>query len=215
MHKNRTLDSDHRRKRILSVYGRDPENFDQLGECIIQVMSARTSNPVVGLAWDMTYDPKTSNTHSAPVTGETNWFCKSDKPLGYPGLEGRLWIRYQKEPQAFTSSSRLGDVLFYTGSGGGGSYGGPWSSVYSRYYRCRGRKIKPLQECNCFSWDARIYLADWPKLEQDIEHQHLVNCLNGVKSEFKHSFSWTDPETAKRDQEFLEESSRLLFAALE
>ena len=71
------------------------------------------------------YAERTSNTHSCPRTGITNWGCKDeDGPRGYPGFAGRITYAL-KVPKGFDGwfadfSDSLKQFGIHTGSGGSG-----------------------------------------------------------------------------------------------
>lgn len=82
------------------------------------------------------YAEQTSNTHSCPRSGVTNWGCKDkDGPRGYPGFAGR--INYAlRVPKNFNGwfadfSRTLGQFGVHTGTGGSGSIGPKGSDMYS------------------------------------------------------------------------------------
>jgi uncharacterized C2H2 Zn-finger protein len=108
------------------------------------------------------FDVSVSNSHDAPIGGVTNWGRKdtlkdgSPAPRGYPGISGR--IDYQVEWDATRSSEYPGGssmwegLRFHTGTGGGGGFK-PYTDD----------KTKGLQS---FGYDWRLFLADWPGLQQ-------------------------------------------------
>lgn len=59
-----------------------------------------------------------SNTHSAPPSGVTNWWCRPNLPRGYPGWQGNLILRFSSSLPEFTHYY-FKELGIYTGTGGG------------------------------------------------------------------------------------------------
>jgi hypothetical protein len=90
-----------------------------------------------------TYGSYVSNTHVCPDDGITNWGCKPDKPIGYPGWSIRLGgslYRDKKHNGSYPYSELINMVGIKTGSGGGGN--------------------------ESWSYDASLFLADWSGLSE-------------------------------------------------
>lgn len=99
------------------------------------------------------FNHSVSNTHSCPHNGVTNFMCDPTKPKGYPGWQGRIEgvLDRVKEKGDYPSSGLLNFIGIHTGTGGGGN--------------------------KCWGYDVRIFLADWPGLQQeysDIIFEHEV-----------------------------------------
>ena len=115
------------KKDILKVYGREPTTLDELAECVIKVIDRQT--PVAGFVWHIRHDTSVSNTHDCPIDGVTNWGGRDqNRPFGYPGWEGRVWIRYKSDKETW-GSDPFRATLTHTGAGGWGSYDGPWQKI--------------------------------------------------------------------------------------
>ena len=106
------------------------------------------------------YSKTVSNTHNCPVGGVTNFMCRDDLPQGYEGwwcrISGTL-VRTGKMYE-YPYSSGLHLVGINTGSGGGGN--------------------------EDWSYDAKIFLADWPGLQHEIdiaEQDEIVKRLKGQR----------------------------------
>jgi hypothetical protein len=102
---------------------------------------------LVGMQWLIQYNHLVSNSHSCPKKGVMNWGGIADIPHGYPGWVGRLWLKYEKECSSFGSGPVEGSGI-HIGTGGYGNYNSPWASGV------------------LYSWDARFYNEDFPKLER-------------------------------------------------
>jgi len=193
---------------ILKVYGRDPATLDELAECVVAVVNSQVSEPVVGFAWDLVYSDLVSNSHSSPEGLVENWLGKPHLPRGYPGFTGRVWIRYGEEPESFGSDPfRL--TLTHPGTGGAGSYGGPWSGVNAiRFHRYGHKQVADAYpEIHCYSWDYRLYLEDWPGIADWVERQEIWSRLTGQAWQTSHKFGWTDPKVLASDAAFMAEDA--------
>lgn len=208
-----------RKQRILDVYGQEPATLDELAKCTIAVINSqknysgyeaherKNAHPlkVVGFSWDIRYSDTVSNSHSAPLDGVQNFGRKADKPTSYPGYTGRVWIRYADEPASFLSSHSFEATLTHPGTGGAGSYNGPWQAVssarFKRHGHARGGNTYP--EIHCYSWDYRFFLADWPLLKENFEQERLMAALSGKSVITHHTFLWNDLATVAADQDFM------------
>jgi len=204
-----------RKQKVLDVIEIEPTTLDELGFAIIKYINNapryckfklnKTFQPIVlGLKWDISYSSTISNTHSSPVTGETNFSCLSGKPRSYPGFSGRLWVRYASDNYDMFGSEPINDALTYTGSGGGGSYKGPWTHINSIHFSRFGYdKSPPYPRPSIFSWDYKIFVDDWPLIKHTIEKHQTMAILKGKDFQMKHVFEWNDPEILLKDKEFI------------
>ena len=223
------------KKYAQSIYGNEPSTMDELAHAVIKVInchqehrvSARgklTSSPkaqCVGLSWRVTHSDHVSNSHSSPEGYPQNFMRKEGVPTGYPGWTGRVWVRYRKEEGYSFGSDPFRRTLTHTGTGGGGSYDGPWKEVSSarfhRYGHNRGKDTYP--EINCYSWDFRIYDVDWPIVSLNIiteyekERTWAILANKPMPSPPIHSFTWEDPEIVVADAQFLKECKEMKVAA--
>jgi hypothetical protein len=204
--------------RILEVYG-EPKDLDDLARCCI-TMAGTFDNAVqprdgrrkrapfvpmkiVGFAWDIVYGP-VSNYHEQPINGL--YYNAPGAPDHYMGWKGRVWIRYGETCNGFMSDPmRL--TLTHTGTGGAGSYGGPWTHLASIAYdsRLKGMGLN-IPEPEIASWDYRFFADDWPLIQHDFEKQLAWSQLTNKPSlNLNHKFTWTDPETAARDEQCLKD----------
>jgi len=209
-----------RKQQVLDIFGREPASMDELAQCVIAVANAHcehsmakqtkiTPGPwVVGFSWQLWRSPLVSNTHSCPLDGVENFGCKKHQPLGYPGWNGRVWIRYASPMYGTHGSEAFKGTLTHTGTGGSGTYNGPWTAVsktrFDRYgLRCGPDIYPPI---DAYSWDYRIYDQDWPLVTQSYSKQQMWNILsNSNKSQgvTTHDFLWEDPSTKAADRKFL------------
>lgn len=214
-----TLTADHR-QRVLRRWNSirekiadigEPSTLDELAHTVIGLVNKKLlpGTSVTGFSWDIRYTQHVPNTHSAPVFGVENWWQYKDIPCGYPGFTGRVWIRFSNYLSQ-SAHDLMSTTLTYPGTGGGGSYSGPWTLISSKHFQLYGyaRNRKDIYpEPQLYSWDYRIYLDDWPELQKEIEKAQIVFALSGNTHEkfiLKHKFLWNDPVTEAADREFLD-----------
>jgi hypothetical protein len=202
-----------RKQHILNIFGREPETLDELAHCTIKVIETVDADrwggkrkemcKVVGFSWDIRQG-MVSNSHSAPLNGVQNWGGKPGVPKAYPGWTGRVWIRYDNQGLS-PGSTPFNTALSYPGTGGGGGYDGPWEAVSAARWARHGynKSKNTYPEINCYSWDYKIFLADWPGLEADIERQKIFDKLAGTTSYGDHRFLWEDPAVKAADAAFI------------
>jgi len=206
------------KQKILDVIGSEPATLDELGNSLIKFLNTNTFSSrfdrkiyhglnVVGLRWQVSYNHNVSNTHNCPLSGVTNWQCENDKPRGYPGFSGRIWVRYEKHLDMWGSEG-IEKYLGHTGSGGA-TEGGPWSHIAKEYYtyygaRKRNKNNQPFNEPVIYSWDYRFYIDDWPLIAKMVEQKQTFELLKSTKFKMDHTFMWYDENTAQRDLEMLE-----------
>ena len=198
------------KKLIIKPYGREPATMDELGHCVIAVVNSHLTkgNSVVGLAWELTYSDKVSNRHDAPITKETNWWWEDDRPKGYPGFCGRVWVRYYTSPKGFGSDPFEGTCT-HTGTGGSGSYNGPWDNLTKSIWKAAtGKHKKYKNRCETYSWEYKLFLEDWPLLEQWVGATQTWAILqSGTTAPVKHNFLWQYPKTMAEDAKILKQLS--------
>jgi hypothetical protein len=203
----------HKKKYILDAYGREPASPDELAQCVIKVIESQLNGShthnhyqVVGFAWDIRYSDLVSNSHSSPEGYPQNWEGRDTAPRVYPGWSGRVWIRYADDTVSW-GSSPFERTLTHTGTGGAGSYDGPWRSIcshrWNRYKNMRSIPADAYPEPRCYSWDYRFYDLDWPLLAQWVEKPRMWAELSGQPWDNRHRFEWTDPEVLAEDARFI------------
>ena len=89
-----------------------------------------------------------SNSHSCPRGGISNWHRVKNKPIGYPGWQGR--IEFQLSHDLGFGSDIFRDIGIHTGSGGGTSD-------------------------NRYGYDVKFFASDWPELEKSVLFDILKN----------------------------------------
>jgi hypothetical protein len=211
---------------ILKVYGREPETLDELARCVIAVIEGQENGDisfdrrgskrklshykVVGFAWDIRYSDLVSNTHSSPEGYPHNFMRKEELPKGYSGWTGRVWIRYAEECRGF-GGDPFAKTLTHTGTGGAGSYDGPWKNIASHRFKRYGfgQPKNAYPEPKVYSWDYRFYDLDWPKLAEMVSKQKMWAALKGQQWDNRHFFEWTDEETLAADATFIAECATI------
>lgn len=214
------------KQNILKVYGREPETLDELARCVIAVIESQENgdifdrkrrtvpkfHKVLGFAWDVRYSDRVSNTHSSPEGYPHNWGGKEELPKGYPGWTGRVWIRYADESRSF-GSTPFDKTLTHTGTGGFGSYDGPWKGIASARFKRYGHAQKVSKDAypepKVYSWDYRFYDLDWPLIARWVEKQKVWTELSGQPWDNSHKFTWTDSDTLISDSAFMAECATI------
>jgi hypothetical protein len=143
---------------------------------------------------------------------------KEGIPTGYPGWSGRVWVRYATEEGYTFGGDPFTQSLTHTGTGGGGSYWGPWETVCHHRYVRHGHRTSPdiYPEVNCFSWDYKIFDADWPELTANIinefEKARVIAILQEkpIPDMRRHKFLWEDAATKEADEAFIRECKELI-----
>jgi hypothetical protein len=199
---------------VRKIYGRLPTDMDDLGHCVRAVLNAQPASTnmyakpikVIGLHWDVEHRALISNTHECPLDGVTNWGGdRPGAPRGYPGWQGRVWVRYADPIDSFGNSPWDATVT-HPGTGGWGSYEGVWKNICGKHYQVFGgnRKMATYPQPQCYSWDFKIFDQDWECIPREITWV-LLNSVNPVPgSKMTHKFDWDDPHTVKWDKEFME-----------
>lgn len=218
------------KKYAQSIYGDEPKTMDELGFAVIKILNEYRERRIakvnrktvciespnarcVGLSWQVTHSEQVSNSHSSPEGYPQNFMRKEGVPTSYPGWKGRVWVRYENKQGYSFGSDPFKRSLTHTGTGGGGAYDGPWESVsHARWIRHgHSRDVGLFPEVNCFSWDFRIYDADWPLVTENIIDQFEKEVMwatlsnQAVPRSPQHKFLWEDPATQVADETFLEE----------
>lgn len=146
---------------------------------------------LVGFAWELSHDI----------------IHRSYPYQRIPGWYGRVWIRLDNEISGF-GSDLFDGTKTYVGSGGAGSYDGPWTNIQKRYVRVFGfhQQNSEYPAPRLLSYTYNFYDNDWPGLEQSFSEEKLISELSQKTSmkNRKHSFEWTSPETVSADLHFID-----------
>lgn len=181
------------------------ELFDTIKNVISDSLPKKIK--VVGFAWNVEYG-KLRVTHSSPIEGTDNWGSDPKYPTSALGWHGRVWIRYSKDTPRF-GSDPFSKTLTYPGSGGFGSYSGPWATVSAARHNKYGwkRSKGDYPEVRCYSWDFQFFEDDWPVLKNIVAQQVLFATIAGTNTKkfpmSTSNISWTDPVVAAADKEFV------------
>ena len=211
-----------------SIYGTEPQSMDELGFAVIKVLNEHRERSIsgtgkkrvykespkvqcVGLSWRVTHSDSVSNSHSGPEGYPQNFGRKEGVPTGYPGWSGRVWVRYKQERGYTFGSDPFRQALVHTGTGGGGSYNGPWSEISNtRFQRFKHSNSDDIfAPVACFSWDFRIFDYDWPEVTANVIEEYEKSCVWASLTNLpqpthpSHIFLWEDPEQKALDKAFL------------
>lgn len=201
---------------VNGIFGKEPESLEELFFCVIKVIESHKEHSsgkminmpkVLGFAWELTHG-QVSNSHNCPLDGKFNWTRDPSEPQFYPGWMGRVWIRYAETPVSF-GSSPFNYSLTYTGTGGWGTYDGPWQTISSARFKksVKQNHVDRKRQPNCYSWDYRFYDSDWPKLykNDDQYKKQIFAILSEDRAPLLTSkLFWEDPDTALEDSLYLE-----------
>ena len=196
-------------KKNMLKYSPEPTSMDELAQVVIDTVKRTLAKKqptckVIGFAWELCHGD-VRNSHDCPINGVQNWGGREEHaPKSYPGWNGRVWIRLSESPNHFSSKS-FDESLTYPGTGGAGSYRGPWEQICSAYFNQYKHHYQHKGMGSMFSWDYRLYDSDWPKLQEvkDIEKYLMWAVLRNSKyTHPTHKFCWTDLDTLKEDEAF-------------
>lgn len=117
------------------------------------------------LNFDFGFSSLVSNTHSAPIGKERNWYRKDNLPMGYPGLTG--YLRYsmyidKKHQHLYPCGSDMwSNTRIHTGTGGGGGIHEIDNGLY-------------IQN---FSYEYKIFLDDFPAMKESFDNARVLLAL--------------------------------------
>lgn len=125
-------------------------SFDNLADNINTFLEAVYDDSFEDIHFDVSYNKKVSNTHSAPIDGVTNFGCHDDLPRGYPGFTGKITGTYSRNKKTLSFyTDRFASIPgIHTGTGSGS--GEKWQ------------------------YAVRIYMQDFPHFEKDFNKRHLL-----------------------------------------
>ena len=101
------------------------------------------------------------------------------------------------------------DSCTHLGTGGGGDYNSPWTTVYKKWHDLRkqlpGKKKPNYPEPRLYSWSYTIWQEDWPLIKKNWDQDQCMRKLAGVdrKTRLQHNFLWQDPEREKLDKQWI------------
>lgn len=129
---------------------------------------------LLGMRLALIWNKNLRITHSAPVGKKTMWGIKYEAERSQqvnPGFHGRVWFLYSKAPHDVPS---LVHTRFHTGTGGYGSYGGPFTPGDGY----------PL------SYDCQLFAEDWPVLREATEVEIAIRRVADDRSPIALNFEW-------------------------
>lgn len=187
----------------------EPKNLDELFNFVVKV--AQFHEPLlVGFAWDIYYRKEISNTHACPINGVTNFSRESNRPTGYSGWTGRVWLRYSDRPRTWGSDA-MNRTQTHTGSGGYGDYGGPWAHECRIWYDIKKMGLDlDYPEPVLYGFDYKIFEDDWPLVKRWREQQEIVSLLTDQIFGLSNEQCWCDLETRYQDRAFEEQALKLV-----
>ena len=200
---------------MVSTYG-EPTTLDELFEAVrLTLVDKLKRARVIGFAWNIAYMENVRCSHCSPAGELNNWSGNDEgRPKSFPGWQGRVWIRTANDPKGWLSEN-FSQTLTYPGTGGGGSYEGPWRGVSEARYRAYGYSKaaageKRYPEVRSWSWDYKIFSKDFPLIVEEYTKSMLLDAIKTGKHQIvmNSNLSWTDDKTAHADEMFLAEVQR-------
>ena len=197
------------RKDLILKHHSEPKNLDELANIVLatirrEIIKHNPDARVLGFSWDIRHRD-VSVSHNCPI----QWDRRTDGwNARLPGWDGRVWIRYTHS--IWPASAVFAATLTYPGTGGIGSYHGPWAQVAHAHYEQYGNMaglVNAYPRPMCFSWDYRFFDSDWPLLQEvDDIAQDKTYCVLANRSQVTktHHFIWEDPEVKLADKKYLE-----------
>lgn len=129
---------------------------------------------LLGMRLELAWNKNLRITHCAPVGKKVMWGSKYDAERSQqvnPGFRGRVWFLYNKSPESVPT---LVHTRFHTGTGGYGSYGGPFTPGDGY----------PL------SYDCQLFAEDWPVLREATEVEIAMRRVADDRSPITLNFEW-------------------------
>ena len=127
---------------IKNIYGNEPTTMDELGFAMIKIIDSypytlskgiqsninnKNSIKCLGLAWNLIHFDRFYNSFTAPE-GHKIKIWRNIDDTQHSGWMGRLWVRFNSE-FSIIHNDIFKLALAHTGTGGTGTYDGPWNNV--------------------------------------------------------------------------------------
>lgn len=194
-----------KRDSMFEKYG-EPISLEELAIFVVNVSNdelPKKQHITGGISWDINYG-YVYNTFESPINGVVNYYSEPELPTSYDGFFGTIWIRATYDTK-LPISRRIENSFTYTGVGGYGCYGGPWSDLERDLI-----SNKNLDFCkeyfSIYSWDYRFFIEDFPLLFKKIEEEKIISIMQGEKIFCKNNkFFWQNEEVTKQDELILKD----------
>lgn len=199
------------KKRLVEKF-QEPATLDELGYTLISHINNHKKwnkirgtdrNKVLGFSWELDADYDSAR-HYAPIGKNTRFW----NPDYYPAWTGRIWLR-MRGSYDFGILELFEDSCTHLGTGGGGDYDSPWTTVYKKWHDLRkqlpGKKKPNYPEPRLYSWSYTIWQEDWPLIKKNWDQDQCMRKLAGIdrKTRLQHNFLWQDPEREKLDKQWI------------
>lgn len=159
-----------RKDYITKIYGKEPETMDELAECVRKVVNAEI--PVSGFAWKLIHTDNIQD-YRKPIFFDRK--SNSYKEPKFDGWNGRVWVKYGRNPVSF-GSNHFDNTLVHIQCGGAGTYDGPFTDT----------DLHP-----CYSWTTILFDDDWPLLQTRYKEEKIFNKLKGICGVSIHGYEWS------------------------
>ena len=199
------------KKRLVEKF-QEPTTLDELGYTLISHINNHKKwnkirgtdrNKVLGFSWELDADYDSAR-HYAPIGKNTRFW----NPDYYPAWTGRIWLR-MRGSYDFGILELFEDSCTHLGTGGGGDYDSPWTTVYKKWHDLRkqlpGKKKPNYPEPRLYSWSYTIWQEDWPLIKKNWDQDQCMRKLAGIdrKTRLQHNFLWQDPVREKLDKQWI------------
>ena len=199
---------------FVEKYGK-PTTVEAVGKILGHELNAKAiemHTHLVGLAFDVRLD-KIGASHNAPIGKQTNW----SHPKIYRGYRGRVWVRLHKDPREHRMSvhDMFNHTLTHAGSGGGGDYQSPWSTIYRIWHERFGNKeagdyqhimckdrMARLNRPSLWGWTFHFFYDDWTDLHHADSKRKMLADIAGTEPKTNFSYRWNCQAQAHVDDMF-------------
>ena len=205
------------RDRFVAQHG-EPANLDELGRALVDHINNLGASSkgrdkgqqVLGLVWNISSGEQ-CNSHNAPVGIPSNF----RDPERFPAFYGKVWLRLAKPP-GYSAADYFEGTCCHVGSGGGGSYDGPWDKIYEMWHKQHRRwrtRIKPdYPEPILYSWTFTVWLQDWPLIEKHYSKLDMLDMIKGVRVDYlkrNHTFSYEAEGIDAADGKYIQQYAEI------
>lgn len=216
-------------KRRIEFVGFEPLTSGNVFE-FFRLYMIKKNPHVIGFALKVRYDKSASVSHSAPFGALQNWRHVSTLPTGYPGFTGRIWYCLDsKKVENYGLSHPYEGSGLHSGTGGYGSYDGPWDLLYRTHFLLKNHECNEFEKHNprmmrgrdhmakayqyafskigpepkIYSYDCRWYLIDFPKVAHELGKTQTMETLAGNfrDLDIRHHDVWTGDLLSERNDE--------------
>lgn len=153
-----------------------------------------------------------SNMWHAPKHGVVNPERKPSWPLHYKGWQGMLHLRTEKR-LPYGLSKHLTDECIHVSGGGSSIRSNPWDKIQNAVYHTSYRKSMfgriSRDEVEVYSYNVKLFQADFPKHWKEFERAVLMDALASGERKIHYDYVYTSHEVRAQDLDALQKYARL------